>query len=101
MPDVEVTTERTAGRGRPATVYRLVEVEAEEVTPEEQPQPVVEVKTAAVKAPKRKAATKPRLSVVGTTDQPVKVTRSGAKKTTVPAKASASDPLEAALAALF
>ncbi|MGW0876654.1 DUF3987 domain-containing protein [Streptomyces sp. NPDC002740] len=107
MPDVEVTTERTAGRGRPATVYRLVEVEAEEVAPIE-PKPEAEakppVKTArkvVEKTTKRKTDSKPRLSVVGTSDQPVKVSRSGAKKSTVPAKAPAVDPLKDALAALF
>jgi hypothetical protein len=107
MPDVEVTTERTAGRGRPATIYRLVEVEAEEVTPVE-PKPEAEakspVKTArkvVEKTTKRKTDTKPRLSVVGTSDQPVKVSRAGAKKSTVPAKAPTVDPLKESLAALF
>jgi hypothetical protein len=102
MPDVEMTTEkRTAGRGAPTIIYRLVDVQAEVITPEEpKPTPVDEVKVP-VKTPKRKVATKPRLSVVGSTEQPVKASKAGAKKSTVPAKAPAPASLEEQLAALF
>ncbi|MEU1176571.1 hypothetical protein ABZ464_02795 [Streptomyces sp. NPDC005820] len=108
MPDVEMITEkRTAGRGAPSIIFRLVDAQAEEITAE-QPKPEAEsttsVRTArkvVEKPTKRKAAAKPRLSVVGATEQPVKASRAGAKKSTAPAKAPAVDPLKDALAALF
>ncbi|WP_406153548.1 YfjI family protein [Streptomyces anulatus] len=85
MPDVEMVTEkRTAGRGAPSIIYRLVSEDEHQDQPEPAQPRAEEVaaptpKRRAPRAPKTAPEGKPRLSVVATETRP-KRTRKATKK---------------------
>lgn len=112
MDDVEMVTEkRTAGRGAPSIIYRLVDPNAPKAeTPEEpkaeveaQPEPTVEpAPETKPKRPRKAAKTrpegKPRLAVITSESRPTKTRKAAAKKTVA---ATPDDAVLSQLASLF